>query len=55
MCSSGNQGRKNFENFINLAFFLEDLFGKKIDLVTPESISPYIRPYVEREVVYEGL
>ncbi len=49
------EGKKNFDNFINLAFFLEDLFGKKVDLLTPESISPHIRPYVEREIVYEKL
>ena len=47
------EDKKNFENFINLAFFLEDLFGRKIDLLTPESISPYIKPYIEREIVYE--
>ena len=49
------EGKKNFDNFINLAFFLEELFGKKIDLLTSESISPYIKPYVEKEVIYERL
>ena len=47
------EGKKNFENFINLAFFLEELLGKEIDLLTPDSISPYIRPYIENEVIYE--
>lgn len=47
------EGKKNFENFMGLAFFLEELFGRKIDLLTPESISPYIRPYIEKEIVYE--
>ncbi len=47
------EGKKNFDNFINLVFFLEDLFGREVDLLTPESISPYIKPYIEREVVYE--
>ena len=49
------EGKKNFNNFINLAFFLEELLGRKVDLLTPESISPYIKPYIEREVVYESV
>lgn len=39
-----------FDNFMDLAFFLEDLFGKKVELITEGSLSPYIRPYVEKEV-----
>ena len=49
------EGKKNFDNFINLAFFLEELLGRKVDLLTPESISPYIKPYIEKEVVYESV
>jgi predicted nucleotidyltransferase len=44
--------KPTFRNFMNLAFFLEDLFGRKVDLLTPEGISHRIRPYVEREVVW---
>ena len=47
--------KKNFENFINLAFYLEELLGRKIDLLTPESISQYMKPYIEKEVVYESV
>ncbi len=46
------EGKKTFENFINLAFFLEELLGRKVDLLTSESVSPYIRPYIEEEVVF---
>ena len=28
-----------FRNLMNLAFFLEDLFGRRVDLLTPEGIS----------------
>ena len=45
-------GEKNFDNFMNLAFFLEDLFGRRVDLVTVESLSPYIGPHILREVEY---
>ena len=34
------EGKKNFDNFMNLAFYLEELFGRKVGLLTPESISP---------------
>ncbi len=48
-------GRKNFDNFMALAFFLEDLFGRKVDLLTPESLSPYIWPHILDEVEYEAV
>jgi uncharacterized protein len=44
--------RKTFDNFMSLAFFLEELFGRKVDLVTVESLSPYIGPYILEEVEY---
>ena len=47
------EGRKSFDNFMALAFFLEDLFGRKVDLLTPESLSPYIGPHILKEVEYE--
>jgi len=49
------EGKKNFDNFMNLAFYLEELFRRKVDLLTPESISPYIKPYIEKEAVYERI
>lgn len=45
-------GKATFRNFMELAFFLEDLFGRKVDLVTEQGLSRYIRPYVTREVVW---
>ncbi len=41
-----------FRNFMNLAFYLEDIFSRRVDLLTPEGISHRIRPYVEKEVVW---
>jgi predicted nucleotidyltransferase len=34
---------------------LEEKLGREIDLVTEDSLSPYIRPYVEEEkvIIYE--
>ena len=47
--------QKTFDNFIQLSFFLEELFEQSVELVTAESLSPYIRPYVLREVEYVTL
>jgi hypothetical protein len=48
-------GRKTFDNFMHLVFFLEGLFERKVDLVTKESLSPYIGPHILREVEYASL
>jgi predicted nucleotidyltransferase len=40
----------NFDNFMDLIFSLEKLFGKKVELITNGNLSPYIQPYVEKEV-----
>ncbi len=40
----------NFDDFMNLVFYLEDLFDRKVELITNGSISPYIQPYIEKEV-----
>lgn len=39
-----------FDNFMGLVFDLEGLFGKKVELITNGSLSPYIQPLVEKEV-----
>ena len=44
--------KKTFDNFIQLVFFLEDLLKRRVELVTPESLSPYIGPHILQEVEY---
>jgi uncharacterized protein len=44
--------QKTFSNFMGLAFFLEDLFGRDVDLVTVESLSPHIGPHILEKVEY---
>jgi predicted nucleotidyltransferase len=41
--------------FFGLQNDLGKLIGREVDLVTEEGLSPYIRPYVEREkvILYE--
>src|SRR4051812_20497237 len=48
-------GQKSFDNFMHTAFFLEDVLGRKVDLLTPESLSPYIGPRILSEVEYASI
>jgi predicted nucleotidyltransferase len=48
-------GQKTFDNSMQLAFFLEDLLGREVDLVTVESLSPYIGPHILKEVEYASV
>lgn len=45
-------GQKTFLNFVNLSIFLEEVLGRKVELVTPESLSPYAGPVILSEVEY---
>lgn len=45
-------GRKTFDNFHSLCLLLEELFERPVELVTPESLSPYIGPRILSEVEY---
>ena len=48
-----NTDQKNFHNYMKVCDILEEIIPKKIDVVTPESLSPYIQPYIEKEAIYE--
>lgn len=45
-------GQKNFDNFIQLAFLLEDLFQKRVELITKKGLSPYLGTHILKEVEY---
>ena len=49
------QGQKTFDNFMQLALFLEDALRCRVELVTPEALSPYIGPHILDEVEYAPL
>ena len=42
--------RHSFDNFMDLSFFLEDLLGREVDLVTVDALSPHIGPHILKEV-----
>lgn len=46
---------KTFRNFMDLCFFLEELFGRKVDVVTLESLSPHFGEKILRKVEYVAI
>ena len=44
--------KKTLKNLVGLGEFLEMLFEKKVDIVTPQGLSKYIGPYILKEVEY---
>jgi len=50
-----DSGKKTYDNFIDTCFLLEELLGRKVELVTKDSLSPYIKPYILKEVEYVTL
>ena len=50
-----NTEKKTFDNFIETCFLLENVLGRKVELVTEESLSPYLKPYIMKELEYVPL
>ena len=44
--------KKTFNNFLSLNYYLEELLGKKVELVTVQSLSPFIGPHILKTVEY---
>lgn len=42
--------KETYRNFIDLAYYLEELFGRKVGVVTRNGLSPYIGPHILKEV-----
>lgn len=36
------QGKKTYDNFMDLSFYFEELLGRKVELVTLQSLSKFI-------------
>lgn len=45
-------GKKSFDNFMGTKFYLEDLFMRKVDLVTETALKPLIRDPILQDVIY---
>lgn len=48
----GKDFKGYFDCYMDLLFFLENVFKKKVDLLTVEEISPYMRSNILKEVKY---
>ena len=47
--------KKTFKNFMRLADVLEEMTGRKVEIVTPQSLNKYIGKYIIQEVEYVPL
>jgi len=47
-----SEGSLNLDSYMDLKYYLEELFNCPVDLVTISSIKPYLKEKVMREVVY---
>lgn len=45
-------GAKTFDNFMDLRFLLQDLFGRPIDLVLEGNVKEQLREPIARDTVY---
>lgn len=43
---------KTLKNFVRLSRYLQDLTGRKVEIVTPQSLNKYIGKYITQEVEY---
>ena len=48
----GFDGPATSERYFGVQFYLEDLFGCAIDLVTEKALRAELRPYIEKEAVH---
>ena len=46
------RGRADFDLFMNLKFYLEDLLDMQVDLVTQKALRPHLRTEIEREAIH---
>ncbi len=47
--------RKSFDAFMEACDFLDELLQRRIELVTVDSLSPYIAPHILKDILYVSL
>ena len=45
-------GFKTFDNYMELKFYLEDIFSREVDLVTASALKPQLKDDILQEVIY---
>ena len=48
----GFDGPATSKSYFGVQFYLEDLLGRRVDLVTTKALRPRFRPCVERDAVH---
>lgn len=44
-------GPATSERYFGVQFYLEDLFGRKVDMVTEKALRAELRPFIEKEAL----
>ena len=45
------EGKASFDNYMGLKLDLEDLFGRRVDLLTPKALRPSMLTEIDREAI----
>lgn len=45
-------GYKTFDNYMDLKYYLEDIYSRKVDLVTVKALKPQLKDNILQEVIY---
>jgi predicted nucleotidyltransferase len=45
-------GPATSKRYFGVQFYLEDLLGRRVDLVTERGLRPELRPYIEQESIH---
>lgn len=48
----GFNGPATSDRYFGVQFYLEDLLGCQVDLVTEKALRPELRPFIEREAIH---
>lgn len=46
------EGRATFDRFMDTKFYLEEILGRKVDLVMPQAIKPRMEAYVMKDLIH---
>ena len=47
--------KKTLRNYLNIVYFLEELFNNKVELITKQSLSKHIGPHILKTVEYVSI
>ena len=51
-CLIAFDGPATSKRYFGVQFYLEDLLGRPVDLVTDKALRPELRPFIEREAIH---